>query len=65
MKRQGLTAAPIAPSPALLGGRRWKRVDGGEDAFGFLSFVSHFSSLLVMSNKSYYLLMLSLFCLLQ
>ena len=29
MKCQGLTAAPITCSSAPLGGRRWKRVDGG------------------------------------
>ena len=56
-----LTAAPIPRSPAPLWGMRWKRVDGGGRCFWFLSFVSHFSSLLLIGNKSYDLPTLSLF----
>ena len=50
-----LTITPIPPFPCAARREEVEEGGWGGRCFWFLSFVSHFSSLLVMSNKSYYL----------
>ena len=64
-KRYRLTITPIPLFPCTARREEVEEHGRGGRRFWFLSFVSHFSRLLVISNKSYCLPMPSLFCPLQ
>ena len=64
-KHYRLTITPIPSFPCAARGEEVEEGEWGGRCFWFLSFVCHFSSLLAIGNKSYYLPMLSLFCLSQ